>query len=275
MKIESVAGGLLFLYVLFLCVGSSFVLFVILKKDLFHLIINGLFMFTALIVLDSADFSGRSIRWGPPVVATLVFASVTFFTEKSLSAYAFIVIVAGALLLASDALPFPISRIARAIGAVGAGIGILEITTISAYFGFPIPPLLVPNFLLYGALIASATGYVVEVRFPRLSYSILLGMIAIMGIAAILVGGTLLQELPPLTTLSQELRSLTTFELFLSAVALVGYYLATVILTVLGVLALIYLAKALLAKETPPGEQPRRAEEVEIEPYTPDRTEAR
>jgi len=50
----------------------------------------------------------------------------------------------------------------------------------------PADSLLLPNLLLYGATVALAAGYIVELRFPRVYHYISLGVIAVVGAFAIL-----------------------------------------------------------------------------------------
>ncbi len=146
------------------------------------------------------------------------------------------VVIANMLILTSNSLPFPASRIAKAIGAAIAGVTILYIATLVAPVG--LDPLLLPNFLLYGATVALAAGYIAELRFPRVYYYISLGVIAVVGAFAIVTGGVLLQELPPLTA----------FRTFADAVFTVSAYLSATSLTALGVLAIIYLAESFLQR---------------------------
>ncbi len=50
----------------------------------------------------------------------------------------------------------------------------------------PAVSLLLPNLMLFGATVALATGYIVELRIPRVYYYISLGVIAVVGAFAIL-----------------------------------------------------------------------------------------
>jgi len=216
------------------------------------------------ISLGSVDFSRVSIRWEMPSVAALVFATVTILFEKSLTIFALVVVIASMLILTSNSLPFPASRIAKAIGAAIAGVVILYIVTL--VWDAPVDPLLLPNLLLYGATVALAAGYIAELRFPRVYNYISLGVIAVVGAFAIVTGGVLLQELPPLTA----------SKTFADAVFTVSVYSSATLLTALGVLAIIYLVRVLLAKKMPPNkQQPKSPEEIELHPYKPDATDAR
>jgi hypothetical protein len=217
-----------------------------------------------LITLGSVDFSRASIRWERPAVASLIFATVTLLFEESLTIFALVVVIASMLILTSNSLPFPASRIAKAIGAAVAGVVILYIVTL--VWDAPVDPLLLPNLLLYGATVALAAGYIAELRFPRVYYYISLGVIAVVGAFAIVTGGALLQELPPLTA----------SRTFADAVFTVSVYSSATLLTALGVLAIIYLVRVLLAKKMQPSEQqPKSPEEIELHPYKPDATDAR
>jgi hypothetical protein len=88
----------------------------------------------------------------------------------------------------------------------------------------------------------------------------------VVGAFAIVTGGALLQELPPLTA----------SRTFADAVFIVSAYLSATLLTALGVLAIIYLVRVLIAKKMQPSEQqPKSPEEIILHPYKPDATEAR
>jgi|GEM_PF-3670110 len=278
MKIEAIAYGLLITYVVLLGVGIIFFFSgnttMNQELELNRLILYILFIIVLLITLGSLDFSSVSIEWEKPAVASLVFAVVTFLIEKDLTTYAFMVVIASVLILASDSLPFPASRIAKAIGATVAGIMIMEIVAyffeIVTYFfpSKPFGPLLLPNLLLYGAIIALSAGYVAELRFPKLYSYLSLGVLAVVGVVAIVIGGVLLRELPPLTV----------FDLFGDMVFIISIYSAVTLLTALGMLSIIHLARVVLARKMPQSKQPPKStdeKEIEIQPYTPDETGAR
>jgi hypothetical protein len=224
-----------------------------------------------IITLGSVDFSRATIRWERPAVASLIFATVLF--EESLTIFALVVVIASMLILTSNSLPFPASRIAKAIGAAVAGVVILYIVTLVLDAPvdpllLPNLPLLLPNLLLYGATVALAAGYIAELRFPRVYYYISLGVIAVVGAFAIVTGGVLLQKL----------NQLTASDTFADAVFIfmVSIYLSATLLTALGVLAIIYLVRVLLAKKMQPSEQqPRSPEEIELHPYELDAADAR
>ncbi len=254
MEIEQVAGGLLLAYVTFL---GLFVVFFFsglttingnLQLSALALYIS--FVNVMIITISSVDFSRATIRWETPAVAALIFAIATLLLEKSFTIFALVVVIASMLILTSNSLPFPASRIAKATGAAIAGVAILYIVTLVAPVG--LDPLLLPNFLLYGATVALAAGYIAELRFPRVYYYISLGVIAVVGAFAIVTGGVLLQELPPLTA----------SRTFAYAVFTVSAYLSATSLTALGVLAIIYLVRVLLAKKMQPSDQkPKPPEE--------------
>jgi len=249
MEIDLVAWGLLLVYVTFL---GLFVVFFFIVLTTFNeaLIIYISFIVLTIITIGSVDFSRATIRWEIPAVAALIFAIVTLLLEKSLTIFALVVVIANMLILASNSLPFPASRVAKAIGAAIAGVTILYIATLVAPVG--LDPLLLPNLLLYGATVALAAGYIAELRFPRVYYYISLGVIAVVGAFAIVTGGVLLQELPPLTA----------SRTFAYAVFTVSAYLSATSLTALGVLAIIYLVRVLLAKKMQPSDQePKPPEE--------------
>jgi cell division protein FtsL len=85
----------------------------------------------------------------------------------------------------------------------------------------------------------------------------------VVGAFAIVTGGVSLQKLNQLTA-------------FADADFIVSIYLSATLLTALGVLAIIYLVRVLLAKKMQPSEQqPKSPEEIELHPYEPDVTEAR
>jgi hypothetical protein len=268
MEIVQVAGGLLLVYVTFLGLHAVF-FFIELTTINGSLQVSALFIYILFIVLTiitlgSVDFSRATIRWETPAVAALIFAIATLLLEKSFTIFALVVVIASMLILTSNSLPFPASRIAKAIGAAIAGVVILYIVTL--VWDAPVDPLLLPNLLLYGATVALAAGYIAELRFPRVYYYISLGVIAVVGAFAIVTGGALLQELPPLTA----------SRTFADAVFIVSIYLSATLLTALGVLAIIYLVRVLLAKKMQPSEQqPKSPEEIELHPYEPDVTEAR
>ncbi len=94
------------------------------------------------------------------------------------------VVIVSILNLTSDSLPFPVSRTVKAIGVAVAGIVIMYIVTL--VWDSPADSLLLPNLLLFGATVALAAGYIVELRFPRVYYYISLGVIAVVGAFAIL-----------------------------------------------------------------------------------------
>jgi hypothetical protein len=268
MEIDRVAWGLLLVYVTFLGLHAVF-FFIELTTINGSLQVSALFIYILFIVLTiitlgSVDFSRATIRWETPAVAALIFAIATLLLEKSFTIFALVVVIASMLILASNSLPFPASRIAKAIGAAVAGVVILYIVTL--VLDAPVDPLLLPNFLLYGATVALAAGYIAELRFPRVYYYISLGVIAVVGAFAIVTGGALLQELPPLTA----------SRTFADAVFIISIYLSATLLTALGVLAIIYLVRALLVKKMPPSEQqPKPPEEIELHPHKPDATEVR
>jgi FtsH-binding integral membrane protein len=60
-----------------------------------------------------------------------------------------VVVVVSILNLTSDFLPFPVSRIVKAIGVAVAGIVIMYIVTL--VWDSPADSLLLPNLLLFGA----------------------------------------------------------------------------------------------------------------------------
>jgi hypothetical protein len=62
---------------------------------------------------------------------------------------------------------------------------ILYSVIVSLVWDAPVDPLLLPNLLLYGA---TAAGYIAELRFPRVYYYILLGVIVVVGAFAIVAG---------------------------------------------------------------------------------------
>jgi hypothetical protein len=268
MEIVQVAGGLLLVYVVLLGLCAVF-FFSGLTTINGNLQLSALALYTSFVIvmiitLGSVDFSRASIRWEMPAVAALVFATVTLLFEKSLTIFALVVVIASMLILTSNSLPFPASRIARSIGAAIAGVVILYIVTL--VWDAPVDPLLLPNLLLYGATVALAAGYIAELRFPRVYYYISLGVIAVVGAFAIVTGGALLQELPPLTA----------SRTFADAVFTVSVYSSATLLTALGVLAIIYLVRVLLVKKMQPSEQQSKSpEEIELHPYKPDATEAR
>jgi len=268
MEIDQVARGLLLVYVVLLGLCAVFFFSGVttfngnLQLSALALYIS--FVDVTIITLGSVDFSRATIRWETPAAAALIFATVTLLFEKSLIIFALVVVIASMLILTSNSLPFPASRIAKAIGAAVAGVVILYIVTL--VLDVPVDPLLLPNLLLYGATVALAAGYIAELRFPRVYYYISLGVIAVVGAFAIVTGGALLQELPPLTA----------SRTFADAVFIVSIYLSATLLTALGVLAIIYLVRVLLAKKMPPSEQqPKSPEEIELHPYKPDATDAR
>jgi len=269
-----VAWGLLLVYVTLLSLYVVFYLIVaIFNRDLqlSALALYISFVNVMIITLGSVDFSRASIRWERPAVASLIFATVLF--EESLTIFALVVVIASMLILTSNSLPFPASRIAKAIGAAVAGVVILYIVTLVLDAPvdpllLPNLPLLLPNLLLYGATVALAAGYIAELRFPRVYYYISLGVIAVVGAFAIVTGGVLLQKL----------NQLTASDTFADAVFIfmVSIYLSATLLTALGVLAIIYLVRVLLAKKMQPSEQqPRSPEEIELHPYEPDAADAR
>jgi len=268
MEIDRVAWGLLLVYVTFLGLHAVF-FFIELTTINGSLQVSALFIYILFIVLTiitlgSVDFSRATIRWEKPATAALIFAIATLLLEKSLTIFALVVVIASMLILTSNSLPFPASRIAKAIGAAVAGVVILHIVTL--VLDAPVDPLLLPNLLLYGSTVALAAGYIAELRFPRVYYYISLGVIAVVGAFAIVTGGVLLQELPPLTA----------SRTFADAVFIVSAYLSTTLLTALGVLAIIYLVRVLIAKKMQPSEQqPKSPEEIILHPYKPDATEAR
>jgi len=267
MRIDQVAWGLLLVYVTLLSLYVVFYLIVaIFNRDLqlSALALYISFVNVMIITLGSVDFSRATIRWERPAVASLIFATVLF--EESLTIFALVVVIASMLILTSNSLPFPASRIAKAIGAAVAGVVILYIVTL--VLDAPVDPLLLPNLLLYGATVALAAGYIAELRFPRVYYYISLGVIAVVGAFAIVTGGVLLQKL----------NQLTASDTFADAVFIfmVSIYLSATLLTALGVLAIIYLVRVLLAKKMQPSEQqPRSPEEIELHPYEPDAADAR
>ena len=274
MRIDQVAWGLLLVYVTLLSLYVVFYLIVaIFNRDLqlSALALYISFVNVMIITLGSVDFSRATIRWERPAVASLIFATVLF--EESLTIFALVVVIASMLILTSNSLPFPASRIAKAIGAAVAGVVILYIVTLvldAPVDPLPLPnlPLLLPNLLLYGATVALAAGYIAELRFPRVYYYISLGVIAVVGAFAIVTGGVLLQKL----------NQLTASDTFADAVFIfmVSIYLSATLLTALGVLAIIYLVRVLLAKKMQPSEQqPRSPEEIELHPYEPDAADAR
>jgi len=277
MRIDQVAWGLLLFYVVLLGLYVVFYLSVVIfingDLQLSALALYISFVNVMIITLGSVDFSRATIRWERPAVASLIFATVTLLFEKSLTIFALVVVIANMLILTSNSLPFPASRIAKAIGAAVAGVVILYIVTLVLDAPvdpllLPNLPLLLPNLLLYGATVALAAGYIAELRFPRVYYYISLGVIAVVGAFAIVTGGVLLQKL----------NQLTASDTFADAVFIfmVSIYLSATLLTALGVLAIIYLVRVLLAKKMQPSEQqPRSPEEIELHPYEPDVTEAR
>jgi len=268
MEIDQVARGLLLVYVVLLGLCAVFFFSGVttfngnLQLSALALYIS--FVDVTIITLGSVDFSRATIRWETPAAAALIFATVTLLFEKSLIIFALVVVIASMLILTSNSLPFPASRIAKAIGAAVAGVVILYIVTL--VLDVPVDPLLLPNLLLYGATVALAAGYIAELRYPRVYYYISLGVIAVVGAFAIVTGGALLQELPPLTA----------SRTFADAVFIVSIYLSATLLTALGVLAIIYLVRVLLVKKMQPSEQQSKSpEEIELHPYKPDATEAR
>jgi hypothetical protein len=269
MRIDQVAWGLLLVYVTLLSLYVVFYLSVVIfygGLQLSALALYISFVNVMIITLGSVDFLRATIRWERPAVAALVFATVTLLFEESLTIFALVVVIASMLILTSNSLPFPASRIAKAIGAAVAGVVILYIVTLVC--GAPVDPLLLPNLLLYGATVALAAGYIAELRFPRVYYYISLAVIAVVGAFAIVTGGVLLQKL----------NQLTASDTFADAVFIfmVSIYLSATLLTALGVLAIIYLVRVLLAKKMQPSEQqPKSPEEIELHPYEPDVTEAR
>jgi hypothetical protein len=277
MEIDQVARGLLLVYVVLLGLCAVFFFSGVttfngnLQLSALALYIS--FVDVTIITLGSVDFSRATIRWETPAVAALIFAIATLLLEKSLTIFALVVVIASMLILTSNSLPFPASRIAKAIGAAVAGVIILYIVTLVC--GAPVDPLLLPNLplllpnlLLYGATVALAAGYIAELRFPRVYYYISLAVIAVVGAFAIVTGGVLLQKL----------NQLTASDTFADAVFIfmVSIYLSATLLTALGVLAIIYLVRVLLAKMMQPSEQqPKSPGEIELHPYEPDVTEAR
>ena len=264
MRIDQVAWGLLLVYITLLSLYVVFYFSVAIfygGLQLSALALYISFVNVTIITLGSVDFSRATIRWERPAVAALIFATVTLLFEESLTIFALVVVIASMMILKSNSLPFPASRIAKAIGAAIAGVIILYIVTLVC--GAPVDPLLLPNLLLYGATVALAAGYIAELRFPRVYYYISLGVIAVVGAFAIVTGGALLQELPQLTA-------------FADADFIVSIYLSAMLLMALGVLAIIYLVRVLLAKKMQPSEQqPKSPGEIELHPYEPDVTEAR
>jgi len=268
MEIVQVAGGLLFVYVTLLGLCAVFffsgVTTINGNLQLSALALYISFVGVTIITLGSVDFSRATIRWETPAVAALIFAIAILLLEKSFTIFALVVVIASMLILTSNSLPFPASRIAKAIGAAVAGVVILYIVTL--VLDAPVDPLLLPNLLLYGATVALAAGYIAELRFPRVYYYISLGVIAVVGAFAIVTGGALLQELPPLTA----------SRTFADAVFIVSIYLSATLLTALGVLAIIYLVRVLLVKKIQPSEQQSKSPgEIELHPYKPDAAEAR
>jgi len=275
MKIEAIAYGLLIAYVVLLGVGIIFYFLghttMNQKLELNRLILYILFIIVLLITLGSLDFSNRSIKWKRPAVASLVFAVVTFLIEEDLTTYAFMVVIASVLILASDSLPFSASRIAKAIGAVVAGIMIMEIVTYFLPSG--VGPLLLPNLLLYGAIITLSAGYVAELRFPKLYSYLSLGVLAVVGVVAMVIGGMVLQELPP-----WELPQFIDFLPPTDVVSGISIYLAVMLLTALGTFSIIYLVKIILVRKTRQSRQPPKPTDekvIEIQPYVPDETQIR
>jgi len=244
--------------------GVGYIFLYIEAQAISMMVFYALFICVALIALGSADFSKATFWWEGPAVASLIFAIVTFLLEKNLTTFALASVVASVLILASSTLPLPASKIAKAVGAIVVSIAVLEITShIAETYG---GPLLLPNLLLYGAIMALAAGYVAELRFPQLYYHLSLGVIAVMGVIAIVTGGTLLQELPPLTASHS----------FADVVYIISAYSSATLLMALGVLAIIYLVRVFLTKKAPPSErQPKPPEEIELQPYTSDNTSAR
>ncbi len=94
------------------------------------------------------------------------------------------VVIVSILNLTSDSLPFSVSRTVKAIGVAVAGVVIMYVVTL--VWDSPAVSLLLPNFLLFGATVALAAGYIVELRFPRVYYYISLGVIAVVGAFTIL-----------------------------------------------------------------------------------------
>jgi len=127
-------------------------------------------------------------------------------------------------------------------------------------------PLLLPNLLLYGAIVVLSAGYVVQLRFPQLYYYLSLGVLAAVGVGAIVIGWMVLRELPALTTISS----------FVDLVVIICAYSSATLLTVLGMLAILYLVKVFLAKKISPSEEHMKSsEEIEILPHNSDDTDAR
>jgi len=263
-----VARGLLLVYVTLLSLYAVF-FFIELATIYGNLKVSALFIYILFIVvtiitLGAVDFSRASIRWEMSAVAALIFAIATLLLEKSFTIFALVIVIVSMLILTSDSLPFPVSRIVKAVGAAVAGVVTLYI--VSLVWDAPFDPLLLPNLLLYGATVALAAGYIAELRFPRVYYYISLGVIAVVGAFAIVTGGALLQELPPLTA----------SRTFADAVFIVSIYLSATLLTALGVLAIIYLVRVLLVEKMQPSEQQSKSpEEIELHPYEPDATKVR
>ncbi len=144
MEIDRAAWGLLLVYVTFLGLHAVF-LFIKLTAINGSLQVSALFIYILFIVLTiitlgSVDFSRATIRWETPAVAALIFSIATLLLEKSFTIFALVVVIASMLILTSSSLPFPASRVAKAIGAATAGVVILHITTL--VWDAPVDPLL-------------------------------------------------------------------------------------------------------------------------------------
>jgi len=148
---------------------------------------------------------------------------------------------------------------------------IMEIVTYFLPSG--VGPLLLPNLLLYGAIITLSAGYVAELRFPKLYSYLSMGVLAVVGVVAMVIGGMVLQELPP-----WELPQFIDFLPPTDVVSVISIYLAVMLLTALGTFSIIYLVKIILVRKPRQSRQPPKPTDekvIEIQPYVPDETQIR